>query len=142
MTITVDEVYETASMILYQNLDIRTTTLGINLKDCIDSDFKVFKKNVYEKVSTNAKKLVEHARALELKYGIPIANKRISITPASLIMESHCTKAKFIQMAKTLALILSADSAPWCKKGSQRLIGCSLMCCRMCFPRPTGYVRF
>ena len=97
MAITVDEVYETASMILYQNLDIRTTTLGINLKDCVDSDFKVFKKNVYEKVCSNAKKLVEHARALELKYGIPIANKRVSITPASLIMESHCTKSKFVQ---------------------------------------------
>jgi uncharacterized protein len=102
MTITVDEVYETASMILYQNLDIRTTTLGINLKDCVDSDFKAFKKKVYEKVCSNAKKLVKHARALELKYGIPIANKRVSITPASLIMESHCTKAKFLQMAKTL----------------------------------------
>ncbi len=102
MAITVDEVYETASMILYQNLDIRTTTLGINLKDCIDSDFRVFKKNVYEKVASNAKKLVEHAKTLELKYGIPIANKRVSITPVSLIMESHCTKTKFIQMAKTL----------------------------------------
>ena len=102
MAITVDEVYETASMILYQNFDIRTTTLGINLKDCIDSDFKVFKKNVYEKVASNAKKLVEHAKTLELKYGIPIANKRVSITPVSLIMESHCTKTKFIQMAKTL----------------------------------------
>lgn len=102
MTITVDEVYETASMILYQNLDIRTTTLGINLKDCIDSDFKVFKKNVYDKVASNAKKLVKHAKTLELKYGIPIANKRISITPISLIMESHCAKSKFIQMAKTL----------------------------------------
>lgn len=102
MTITVDEVYETASMILYQNLDIRTTTLGINLKDCIDSDFNQFKKNVYEKVTSNAKKLVKHAKTLELKYGIPIANKRISITPVSLIMESHCAKSKFIQMAKTL----------------------------------------
>jgi uncharacterized protein (UPF0210 family) len=102
MTISVEEVYETASMTLYQNLDIRTTTLGINLKDCIDSDFKVFKKKVYDKVFSNAVKLVKHARALEMKYGIPIANKRISITPVSLIMETHCTKNKFIEMAKTL----------------------------------------
>ncbi len=102
MPISVEEVYETASMTLYQNLDIRTTTLGINLKDCIDSDFKIFKKNVYDKVFSNAVKLVEHARALEMKYGIPIANKRISITPVSLVMESHCTKNKFIQMAQTL----------------------------------------
>ncbi len=102
MTISVEEVYETASMILYQNLDIRTTTLGINLKDCIDSDFKVFKKNVYDRVYTNAVKLVEQARVLEMKYGIPIANKRISITPVSLIMESHCVQSKFIEMAQTL----------------------------------------
>jgi len=102
MTISVEEVYETASMTLYQNLDIRTTTLGINLKDCIDSDFKVFKKKVYDKIFSNAVKLVKHARALEMKYGIPIANKRISITPVSLIMETHCTKNKFIEMAKTL----------------------------------------
>ena len=102
MTISVEEVYETASMTLYQNLDIRTTTLGINLKDCIHSDFKVFRKNVYDKIYSNAAKLVAHARILEMKYGIPIANKRISITPISLVMESHCAKNKFIQMAQTL----------------------------------------
>ena len=102
MTITVEEVYETASMILYQNLDIRTTTLGINLKDCIDSDFKIFKKNVYDRVYTNAVKLLAQARVLEMKYGIPIANKRVSITPISLIMESHCAKNKFVEMAQTL----------------------------------------
>lgn len=102
MTISVEEVYETASMTLYQNLDIRTTTLGINLKDCIHSDFKVFTKKVYDKIFSNAVKLVKHARILEMKYGIPIANKRISITPISLVMESHCAKNKFIQMAQTL----------------------------------------
>ncbi|MDA3898822.1 MAG: PFL family protein [Desulfobacteraceae bacterium] len=102
MTISVEEVYETASMTLYQNLDIRTTTLGINLKDCIHSDFKVFRENVYDKIYSNAVKLVEQARILEMKYGIPIANKRISITPISLVMESHCEKNKFIQMAQTL----------------------------------------
>ena len=102
MTITVEEVYETASMILYQNLDIRTTTLGINLKDCVDSDFHRFKENVYHRVYENAVKLVQQARALEMKYGIPIANKRISITPVSLIMESHCEKEKFVEMAQTL----------------------------------------
>ena len=102
MTISVEEVYETASMTLYQNLDIRTTTLGINLKDCIHSDFKVFRKNVYDKIYSNAVKLVKHARILEMKYGIPIANKRISITPISLVMESHCAKNKFIEMAQTL----------------------------------------
>ncbi len=102
MTISVDEVFETARMILYHNLDIRTTTLGINLKDCIHSDFKTFKHNVYQKVRTKAVKLIGEAKKLEVKYGIPIVNKRIAVTPVSLIMESHCTKSKYLQMAKTL----------------------------------------
>jgi uncharacterized protein len=102
MTLSVEEIYETASMILYQNLDIRTTTLGINLKDCIDSDFNAFKDKVYNKIFTNAVKLIKEAEKLEHKYGIPIVNKRISITPVSLIMETHCTGEKFVEMAKTL----------------------------------------
>jgi uncharacterized protein (UPF0210 family) len=102
MPISVEEVFETASMILYQNLDIRTTTMGINLKDCVNTDFKVFKDNVYRKISENARRLVKEAGKLELKYGIPIVNKRISITPVSLVMETHCEKEKYIEMAKTL----------------------------------------
>jgi len=102
MPISVEEVFETASMILHQNLDIRTTTLGINLKDCIDSDFETFKENVYRKISVNARRLVKEAKKLESKYGIPIVNKRISITPVSLIMETHCTKQKYIEMAKAM----------------------------------------
>ncbi len=102
MPISVEEVFETASMILYQNLDIRTTTMGINLKDCIHSDFSIFKDNVYRKISENARRLVIEARKLELKYGIPIVNKRISITPVSLIMETHCEKEKYIEMAEIL----------------------------------------
>ena len=102
MPISVEEVFETASMILYQNLDIRTTTMGINLKDCIDNDFNRFAEKVYEKISSNATRLVKQAKALEIKYGVPIVNKRISITPVSLIMETHCEKEKFIKMAKTM----------------------------------------
>ncbi len=102
MPISVEEVFETASMILYQNLDIRTTTLGINLKDCIDNDFHRFTEKVYDKISSNAIRLVKKAKELEIKYGIPIVNKRISITPVSLIMETHCEKEKFIEMAKTM----------------------------------------
>jgi uncharacterized protein (UPF0210 family) len=102
MSISVEEVFETASMILYQNLDIRTTTMGINLKDCIDNDFNRFTEKVYEKISSNAIRLVNQAKVIEIKYGIPIVNKRISITPVSLIMETHCEKEKFVQMAKTM----------------------------------------
>ena len=104
MAITVEEVFETASMILYQNLDIRTTTLGINLKDCVHSDFKIFKKQVFRKVCDYGTKLIKQAKKLEEKYGVPIVNKRIAVTPISLIMETHNTSAKFLQMAKTLDL--------------------------------------
>jgi hypothetical protein len=102
MAITVEEIFETASMILYQNLDIRTTTLGINLKDCVHSNFGTFKKKVYDKVAGEGTRLIREAKKLELKYGIPIVNKRIAVTPVSLIMESHATKAEFLEMAKAL----------------------------------------
>jgi uncharacterized protein len=102
MTLSVEEIFETASMILHQNLDIRTTTLGINLKDCIHTDFKIFTDNVYNKIHDNALKLIQEALKLEQKYGIPIVNKRISITPVSLIMETHAEPAKFVEMARAM----------------------------------------
>ncbi len=102
MTITVEEAFETARMILHQNLDIRTTTLGINLKDCIDSNFSSFQKKVYNKIYRNGKRLKTEAERLEVKYGIPIVNKRIAVTPVSIIMETHATKDKFLKMAMTL----------------------------------------
>ncbi len=102
MEISVEEVYETARMILFENLDLRTTTLGINLKDCVHSDFGKFRKRVHDKVHANASKLVQQAKRLEEKYGIPIVNKRVSVTPISLIMETHCTRKKYYEMAMTL----------------------------------------
>jgi uncharacterized protein (UPF0210 family) len=98
----VEELFETASMTLSQNLDIRTTTLGVNLKDCIDSDFAAFQDKVYRKVSDYARELIRQARPLEVKYGIPIVNKRIAVTPISLIMETHATPDKYLAMAQTL----------------------------------------
>ena len=102
MSISAEEVFETANMILHQNLDIRTTTLGINLKDCIDNDFERFTDNVYQKIRRHSLRLVNEADRLEIKYGVPIVNKRISVTPISLVMETHCSKQKFVEMAKTL----------------------------------------
>ena len=102
MAIDIHEVFETARMTLDQHFDIRTTTLGINLKDCIDSDFERFRSNVYERVSRAAGKLVNESKKLEAVYGVPIINKRVSITPVSLIMETHATPEKYLQMAKTL----------------------------------------
>ncbi|MBS3732405.1 MAG: PFL family protein [Desulfobacterales bacterium] len=102
MAFDVEEIYETASMILRQNLDIRATTLGINLKDCIDSDFSAFCAGVYYRICGHASRLVAETEELERKYGIPIVNKRIAVTPVSLIMETHRTPERFLEMGKTL----------------------------------------
>ncbi len=101
MEYSLDEVMETVRMTLYHNFDIRTVTLGINLKDCIDPDIGNFSSNVYDKVTEYGKKLVHEAGRLEDKYGIPIINKRISVTPVSLIVES-CTEDASLEIAKTL----------------------------------------
>jgi uncharacterized protein (UPF0210 family) len=102
MSITVDEVYETVKMTLRQNFDIRTVTLGINLKDCIDSDFTAFRKKVYDRIVKNGRVLLAEAAKLESKYGVPIVNKRIAVTPISLIMETHATEARYLAMAQTI----------------------------------------
>jgi uncharacterized protein (UPF0210 family) len=101
MEYSLDEVMETVRMTLYHNFDIRTVTLGINLKDCIDPDIESFKSNVYDKVTEYGKRLVNEAGKIEDKYGVPIINKRISVTPVSLIVES-CKEDAPIEIAKTL----------------------------------------
>lgn len=102
MEYSLEEVMETVNMTLYHNFDIRTATLGVNLKDCIHSDLEIFKSNVYNKVTDYGKKLVSEAEKLEEKYGIPIINKRISVTPVSLIIESCVEADAPIQIAKML----------------------------------------
>lgn len=102
MSFSVDEIFETASMTLFQGLDIRTVTLGINLRDCVHSDFETFKENVYERINSSSERLEAEARKLEAKYGIPIVNKRISVTPISLIMGGHPSREKYLQIAEVM----------------------------------------
>lgn len=102
MSFSLDEIFETASMTLYQGLDIRTVTLGINLRDCVDSDFEKFKKKVYDRINSKSEKLVSEAEELETKYGVPIINKRVSVTPVSLVMGGHSSEDKFVEMAKVM----------------------------------------
>jgi uncharacterized protein (UPF0210 family) len=102
MEYSLEEVMETVQMTLYHNFDIRTVTLGINLKDCINSDLDIFKENVYERVSSYGKKLITEAQKLEDKYGIPIINKRISVTPIALIIEACVEPDAPVQIAKAL----------------------------------------
>ncbi len=97
------EVNETNNMIENENLDVRTITLGISLLDCIDSDIDTLNKNIYNKITALAKDLVATGKKIENKYSIPIVNKRISITPISLVGGAACkTEEDFVSIAKTL----------------------------------------
>ena len=97
------EVNETNKMIKHENLDVRTITLGISLLDCIDTDLAKVNENIYRKITTVAKDLVKVGKEIENKYCIPIVNKRISITPISLIGASACkTPEDYVTIAKTL----------------------------------------
>ena len=101
--INIYEVAETNQMIAQENLDVRTITLGISLMDCIDSDLGKLNDKIYKKITTIAKDLVKTGQDIEREYGIPIVNKRISITPISLIGAAACkTSEDFVSIAKTL----------------------------------------
>ncbi len=94
-------ILETINMIKLYNLDIRTVTMAISLRDCIDSDVDVVCEKIYNKITTYAKNLVEYANEFEDAYSIPIVNKRISVTPVSILGES-CNNPDYVKIAKTL----------------------------------------
>ena len=99
----ISEVIETNKMIEHENLDVRTITMGINLLDCADSRLDVLCENIYRKITTLAKDLVKTGDDIAREYGVPIVNKRISITPISLVGGSACqTPDDYVQIAKTL----------------------------------------
>ncbi len=101
--INIYEVAETNQMIEQENLDVRTITLGISLLDCIDSDLDALNKKIYDKITTLAKDLVKTGNEIAKEYGIPIVNKRISVTPIALIGGAACkTTDDFVTIAKTL----------------------------------------
>ena len=85
MQITPAEIAETLAMVNRQNLDIRTITLGINLRGCVDADVDALARKVYDRMTTAAEHLVPTAEQLEREFGIPIVNKRISVTPIAEI---------------------------------------------------------
>ena len=97
------EVSETNKMIESENLDVRTITLGISLLDCVDSDLDELNRKIYEKITTVAKDLVSTGKDIEKEFGIPIVNKRISITPVSLVGAAACkTPEDYVTIARTL----------------------------------------
>ena len=101
--INLHEVTETNKMILKDNLDVRTITMGISLLDCIDPDLTKLCGKVYTKITQSAKDLVSTGAEIEKEFGIPIVNKRISVTPIAFIGGAACkTEDDFVEIAKTL----------------------------------------
>lgn len=98
MTVNIEEILETIQMVESENLDIRTITMGISLRDCVHSDIKKMGQKIYDKVTGYARNLVKVADELEREYGIPIINKRISVTPISIVAES-CTQKDYTHIA-------------------------------------------
>lgn len=96
-----DNIIETIDMIKLQNLDIRTVTLALSLRDCMDEDYKRVGQKIYDKILRYAKNLYEYAAEIEDEYSIPIVNKRIAVTPISLVGES-CKNMDYVYLAKIL----------------------------------------
>ena len=92
MAITIQEVGETLNMVAQQNLDVRTITMGINTLRCADEDIDVMARKLYNRMTSASEHLVEVAEALEREYGVPIVNKRISVTPVALL--ASATRAR------------------------------------------------
>ncbi len=96
-----EEILETIKMTEIEHFDIRTVTLGISLRDCIDRNVEVSKQKIYDKITKYGSNHVKYAEEIETQYGISIANKRVSITPISIPFDSYKTE-EFIEIAKIL----------------------------------------
>lgn len=97
------EVNETNKMIEQERLDVRTITMGISLLDCCDSDLNAVNEKIYRKITTVAKNLVAVGKEIERDFGIPIVNKRISVTPIAMVGGAACkTPEDFVTIAATL----------------------------------------
>lgn len=101
--INIFEVNETNKMIEQENLDVRTITMGISLLDCIDSDLDTMNEKIYNKITTKAKDLVATGDEIAAEFGIPVVNKRVSVTPIALVGGVACHSIEdFVSVAKTL----------------------------------------
>lgn len=97
------EVIETNNMIEHEKLDVRTITMGISLLDCCDSDLEALNQKIYNKIISKAKNLVSTGEEISRDFGIPIVNKRVSVTPIALVGGAACkTPDDFVTIARTL----------------------------------------
>ncbi len=116
------EILETIEMITHEHLDVRTVTMGVSLLDCIGSSAEDTARRVYDKITKRAEKLVPVVKQMEVEYGIPIVNKRISVTPVSLIMNGEGEKGPIIaraldRAAATLGVDFVGGYSVLCHKG-------------------------
>lgn len=95
------EIQETNRMIAEANLDVRTITMGISLIDCADPDVNKFNENIYKKITSYAKDLVKVGDEIAKQFGVPVVNKRISVTPIA-IAAAGCKTDSYVSIAKTL----------------------------------------
>ncbi len=101
MAISSEEIFETLGMIHAQKLDIRTVTMGIDLHDCAGPDIRLVAKNIYSKIMRKAEQLVPTAEAVAREYGIPIVNKRVSVTPIAWVAAA-CSSRDYTPIAREL----------------------------------------
>ena len=99
--IELQDILETNRMIKEQNLDVRTITMGISLRDCADPDLEAFCRKIYEKITRTAQHLVRVGEDIEAEYGVPIINKRISVTPIAIAAEA-CRTDSYVAVAEAL----------------------------------------
>lgn len=99
--LTIKNILETNRMITENKLDVRTITMGISLRDCAHPNIKQFCQNVYDKITSSAEFLVRTGEDIEAEYGIPIINKRISVTPIAIAAES-CKTDSYVPVAEAL----------------------------------------
>ncbi len=98
-----NEAFETVNMVAQENLDVRTITMGISLLDCIDPDLDTVCRKVYEKITESAKDLVRVGDEIGSEYGVPVINKRISVTPIAMIGAAACkTSQDYVRIAQAL----------------------------------------
>jgi uncharacterized protein (UPF0210 family) len=96
-----DEIIETNRMIEKNRLDVRTITMGISLRECAHPDIKVFCQNIYDKITKTAKNLVRVGEDIEAEFGVPIINKRVSVTPIAIVAES-CRTDSYVPVAEAM----------------------------------------
>ena len=97
----IQNIMETIEMIKVHHLDIRTVTLALSLRDCASEDIKKTGTKIYDKILRHAGNLAQYAKDLENEFSIPIINKRIAVTPISIVAES-CTNPDYVYLAQML----------------------------------------